>query len=38
MSDRMFGLWFAFCVLLSVAWLGFIVWAIYSLVSWVTAK
>lgn len=31
-------LWGAFCALLGIGWLAFLVWAIYELVTWLTAK
>lgn len=33
-----FKAWFAFCALLAVSFAAFIVWAIYSLVMWITAQ
>jgi hypothetical protein len=33
-----FGIWFAFCALLSLGTLGFGIWAVYELVTWVTSK
>lgn len=38
MSDKVFGVWFGVCALLGLGWLGFCVWAIYSIVTWVTAQ
>jgi len=37
-EDKLFTAWFAFCAVLSVAWLAFLVWAIYSIVQWVTSQ
>lgn len=33
-----FKLWFALCATLGLAFAAFVVWAIYSLVVWVTAQ
>ena len=33
-----FGVWFAFCAVLAVAWLGFLAWVIYTLVGWLVTK
>lgn len=31
-DNKFFSLWFIFFTVLSVAWIGFLVWAIYTLV------
>lgn len=33
-----FKVWFAFCAALALSLTGFIVWAVYQLVVWVTAQ
>lgn len=40
-SDRtgvLFAAWFLFCAALGIAWCAFCVWAIYSVVTWITAQ
>ena len=35
---RSFDIWFAIFAVMGTAWFGFICWAIYSVVIWVTSK
>lgn len=37
-KDTAMYLWFVFCALLSIGWLVFLGWAIYTLVNWVVTK
>jgi hypothetical protein len=36
--ERFFAWWFVFCVLVALVLLGFGVWAVVELVTWVTAQ
>lgn len=37
MSDTGFKIWFAFCAVLGVAFIGVIIWAIVQVVTWLTS-
>lgn len=38
MSDKWWTAWFAFCVVVGILWLCVLIWAVVSLVGWVTAQ
>lgn len=38
MFDKLFGAWIALLAVLGLAWLGFMGWAIYTVVEWGTHK
>jgi len=36
MNERFFTVWFIFCAVAAVTWLGFVMWAISRVVLWLT--
>lgn len=38
MSEKLFYVWFAFCGLMALGFLGLIVWAVVTVVQWLVTK